>query len=97
MPTKCLEQFRRTKTTRRPCHLVGLIGPRTSSRCSPSGSRTDTSRKPYRAYAGSPASWIPDKAPDLKQPWQSVDIARDDLTTAGIQKFVADYRSTIRR
>lgn len=36
------------------------------------------------------------KALDLNLPWQSFDIAHD-LTTKGIQKFVADYRSTLRR
>lgn len=39
---------------------------------------------------------IPYKVLDIKQPWQSFDIAHE-LTTAGIQKFVADYRSTLRR
>ena len=48
----------------------------------------DASAKPLKA--------IPYKALDLKQPWQSFDIAHE-LTTAGIQKFVADYRSTLRR
>jgi transaldolase len=33
---------------------------------------------------------------DLGAPWQSFDIAHE-LTTVGIQKFVADYRSTLRR
>ncbi len=39
---------------------------------------------------------IPYKNLDLNQPWQSFDIAHE-LTTKGIQKFVADYRSTLRR
>ena len=39
---------------------------------------------------------IPYKVLDIKQPWQSFDIAHE-LTTAGIQRFVADYRSTLRR
>ena len=38
---------------------------------------------------------IPYKVLDLELPWQSFDIAHE-LTTAGIQKFVADYRSTLR-
>jgi len=29
-------------------------------------------------------------------PWQNFDTAHE-LTTAGIQKFVADYRSTLKR
>lgn len=36
------------------------------------------------------------KALDLKRPWQSFDIG-NELTTTGIQKFVADYRSTLKR
>jgi transaldolase len=48
----------------------------------------DASDKPLKA--------IPYKALDLKRPWQSFDIAHE-LTTVGIQKFAADYRSTLRR
>jgi transaldolase len=33
---------------------------------------------------------------DLKRPWESFDLAHE-LTTRGIQKFVADYQSTLRR
>ena len=33
---------------------------------------------------------------DLERPWQNFDIAHE-LTNTGIQKFVADYRSTLRR
>jgi transaldolase len=52
----------------------------------------------YKAVdvSGKPLEAIPYKALDLKRPWQSFDIAHE-LTTAGIQKFVADYRSTLRR
>jgi transaldolase len=52
----------------------------------------------YKAVdaSGKPMKAIPSKALDLKRPWQSFDIAHE-LTTAGIQKFVADYRSTLRR
>ncbi len=52
----------------------------------------------YKAIdaSGKPLEAIPYKALDLRSPWQSFDIAHD-LTTAGIQKFVADYRSTLRR
>jgi transaldolase len=39
---------------------------------------------------------IPYKELDLNLPWQSFDI-RHELTTKGIQKFVADYRSTLKR
>ena len=45
--------------------------------------------------SGRPLKAIPYKALDLKSPWQSFDIAHE-LTTAGIQKFVADYRSTLK-
>jgi hypothetical protein len=37
-------------------------GGRTSSRCSPSGRRTDTSRKPHDGYSGNLASWLPTEA-----------------------------------
>jgi transaldolase len=52
----------------------------------------------YKAVdaSGKPLKPIPYKALDLKRPWQSFDIAHE-LTTVGIQKFVADYRSTLRR
>ena len=39
---------------------------------------------------------IPYKQLDLNLPWESFDIAHE-LTTKGIQKFVADYQSTLRR
>ncbi len=39
---------------------------------------------------------IPYKELDLNLPWQSFDIAHE-LTTKGIQKFVADYQSTLSR
>jgi transaldolase len=39
---------------------------------------------------------IPYKELDLNLPWQSFDIAHE-LTTKGIQKFVADYQSTLGR
>ena len=39
---------------------------------------------------------IPYKGLNLDLPWQSFDITHD-LTTKGIQKFVADYRSTLKR
>ena len=39
---------------------------------------------------------IPYKELDVEQPWESFDIAHE-LTTKGIQKFVADYRSTLKR
>src|SRR6266849_1599311 len=39
---------------------------------------------------------IPYKDVDLNLPWVSFDIAHE-LTTKGIQKFVADYQSTLRR
>jgi transaldolase len=39
---------------------------------------------------------IPYKELDLNRPWQSFDITHE-LTTKGIQKFVADYRATLKR
>jgi transaldolase len=39
---------------------------------------------------------IPYKEVDLNRSWQSFDISHE-LTTKGIQKFVADYRSTLKR
>jgi transaldolase len=39
---------------------------------------------------------IPYKNLDLDQPWESFNLAHE-LTTKGIQKFVADYNSTLRR
>jgi hypothetical protein len=45
--------------------------------------------------SGKPLKAIPYKELDLNLPWQSFDIAHE-LTTKGIQKFVADYQSTLR-
>lgn len=45
---------------------------------------------------GKPLKAIPYKGLDLDLPWQSFDIAHEH-TTKGIQKFVADYQSTLRR
>jgi transaldolase len=39
---------------------------------------------------------IPYRDLDLNLPWDSFDRAHE-LTTKGIQKFVADYQSTLRR
>jgi transaldolase len=52
----------------------------------------------YKAVGanGQPLKPIPYKELDPNLPWQSFDIA-NELTTKGIQKFVADYRSTLRR
>ena len=52
----------------------------------------------YKAVdaSGMPLKAIPYKKLNLNLPWQSFDIAHE-LTTAGIQRFVADYRSTLRR
>jgi transaldolase len=46
--------------------------------------------------SGKPLKAIPYKELDLNVPWQSFDIAHE-LTNKGIQKFVADYQSTLRR
>jgi len=46
--------------------------------------------------SGEPLKPIPYKELDLNQSWQSFDITHE-LTTKGIQKFVADYRSTLKR
>jgi len=45
--------------------------------------------------SGKPKKAIPYKELDLNLPWQSFDIAHE-LTNRGIQKFVADYQSTLR-
>jgi transaldolase len=52
----------------------------------------------YKAVdaSGKPLETIPYKTFDLDRPWQSFDTAHE-LTTVGIQKFVADYRRTLRR
>lgn len=52
----------------------------------------------YKAVGGNgqPLKPIPYKELDLNLSWQSFDIAHE-LTTKGIQKFVADYRSTLKR
>jgi transaldolase len=47
----------------------------------------DTGKKPLRA--------IPYKELDIRQPWETFDLTQE-LTTKGIQKFVADYRSTLK-
>jgi len=46
--------------------------------------------------SGKPLKAIPYKELDLSLPWQSFNIAHE-LTNKGIQKFVADYQSTLRR
>ena len=45
---------------------------------------------------GKPLRAIPYSGLDLAQPWESFDLA-NELTTTGIQKFVADYRSTLKQ
>jgi len=45
---------------------------------------------------GKPLKPIVYKNLDLNLPWESFDLAHE-LTTKGIQKFVADYQSTLRR
>jgi len=52
----------------------------------------------YKAVgpSGDPLKPISYKELDLNLPWQSFDISHE-LTTKGIQKFVADYRSTLKR
>ena len=45
---------------------------------------------------GKPLKAIPYKALNLNRSWDGFDIAHE-LTTKGIEKFVADYRSTLRR
>jgi transaldolase len=48
------------------------------------------------AKTGKPLKTIPYEELDVNLPWQSFDVAHE-LTTKGIQKFVADYQSTLRR
>jgi len=52
----------------------------------------------YKAVdgAGKPLREIPYKELNLDLPWQSFNIVHE-LTNAGIQKFVADYRATLKR
>jgi transaldolase len=52
----------------------------------------------YKAIdpSGKPLKAITYKTLTLNQPWNTFDIAHD-LTTKGIQKFAADYQSTLRR
>ncbi len=52
----------------------------------------------YRGFdaTGKLLKAIPYKELDLNLPWESFDIGHE-LTTKGIQKFVADYQSTLRR
>ena len=52
----------------------------------------------YRAVNAKarPLAPIPYKELDLNSPWRSFDI-RHELTSAGIQRFVADYRATLKR
>jgi transaldolase len=52
----------------------------------------------YKAVGadGQPLKPIPYKELDLNLRWQSFEVA-NELTTKGIQKFVADYRSTLKR
>jgi transaldolase len=52
----------------------------------------------YKAVdaTGKPLKPIAYKELDLDLPWDSFDLAHE-LTTKGIQKFVADYQSTLRR
>lgn len=49
---------------------------------------TDKADKPLKPIAY--------KSIDLNQSWESIDI-RHDLTTKGIQQFVADYKSTLKQ
>jgi transaldolase len=46
--------------------------------------------------AGNQLRTIPYKSLDLNLPWESFDI-RHELTTRGIEQFVADYKSTLKR
>jgi len=55
----------------------------------------DFSYKPV-GPSSDPLKTISYKELDLNLPWQSFDISHE-LTTRGIQKFVADYRSTLKR
>jgi transaldolase len=45
---------------------------------------------------GRPLKPIPYRPLDLHLPWQNFDLTHE-LTTKGIEKFAADYRSTLRR
>ena len=45
---------------------------------------------------GGPLKPLADKTVDLNRAWESFDI-RHDLTTKGIEQFVADYKSTLKQ
>ena len=47
-------------------------------------------------HAGNALKPIPYKEFDLRQPWESFDF-HHELTTKGIEKFVADYQKTLRQ
>jgi len=70
----------------RSCQALGRLGRRQLS-----GADQDFNYKAVGAK-GQPLRPIPYKELDLHLAWQSLDIAHE-LTTKGIQKFVADYRS----
>jgi hypothetical protein len=72
-------------------NLVGSGGRQPAIHCQIEISRTrgvDASGELLKA--------IPYKELDLNLSWESFDIAHE-LTSKGIQKFVADYQSTLRR
>jgi transaldolase len=52
----------------------------------------------YKAIgaSGKPLNAMPYRMLKLNQPWENFDIAHE-LTTKGIQKFVEDYRSTLKK
>jgi len=52
----------------------------------------------YKAIgaSGKPLNAMPYRMLELNQPWENFDIAHE-LTTKGIQKFVEDYQSTLKR
>ena len=52
----------------------------------------------YKAVgaSGKPLNQLPYRVLKLNQPWENFDIAHE-LTTKGIEKFVEDYQSTLRR
>jgi hypothetical protein len=60
-------------------------------------SRCRICRNTYKAVdaKGKPLKPIPCRELDLNLPWDTFDLAHE-LTTKGIQKFVADYQSTLR-
>ena len=76
-----------------PSEAVKMLVPNNTARARPISEPTivPTQRPDAKGKSLKP---IPYKDLDLSLPWESFDLAHE-LTPKGIQKFVADYRSTL--